>query len=255
MGFEDESHRSFYECGRAAGPLLAELSLKKARKLAKRLAKQRASLFKLAGVVPLSGDALGGMVAELDRAYAEVNARVEELKAAEAAAASSSSSSSSDSEVEQPPAAAVDCGSVSAVPGAVDDTDASVLVHKLRSAKAAVAEEAATAAGGARGARVCALSVQDAPPAKVFVCGGKCCTRRGAGAVRAAVEGSAAAQAGGLQVVSTGCLGKCKKGAVLRVKAGAGRPELVTRVHESQVEEVLEFTLNHTSVQVAAPVL
>mmetsp|Transcript_17381 Transcript_17381/g.43718 ORF Transcript_17381/g.43718 Transcript_17381/m.43718 type:complete len:325 (+) Transcript_17381:144-1118(+) len=264
--FEDESHRKFYEQGSgSAAPMLARLSMKKARKLAKKLAKQRASLFKLAGSVPLNGDALGGIAAELDRAYAEVSARVDELRAVEAAADSSSSSSSSGTDAEGaavPVDEARDCGAAASLPIEVEDTDASVAVHKLRAAKAAAAEAELASSGGGRGARVCAVSVLETapvragPPAKVFVCGGKCCTRRGAAEVRAAVEGSEAAQAGGVEVVSTGCLGKCKKGAVLRVKpAGGGRPELVTRVHESQVEEVLEFKLNNVPVPVAAPIL
>lgn len=242
--FADESHRAFYE---AHAPL-SDLSHKKATKLAKKLRKQRENLFKLAASVPLNGDALNGMVAELDRAHADVLARAQEREDS-----SSSSSDGEEKDMRLALDAARDC-EVAEPAGHVDDTDASLLVDKLRSQKKACSS---SSTGGGFG-HVCAMSVEErvrGPPSKVFVCEGKCCARKGAGAVRAAVEASDWAANGEVTVVSTGCLGKCKKGAAIRIKAGAGRPELITRIDESQVDDVLEFKLDNSFVQVAVPVL
>lgn len=72
------------------------------------------------------------------------------------------------------------------------------------------------------------------PAARVEVCQGKSCAKRGAADL---LRQASAAGAGrpGVQVSGCKCLGKCKQGPAVRVRSGRERPTVLTQVRESSV--------------------
>mmetsp|Transcript_14351 Transcript_14351/g.40562 ORF Transcript_14351/g.40562 Transcript_14351/m.40562 type:complete len:291 (+) Transcript_14351:170-1042(+) len=210
---EAPGHSEFYQ---QPSPLQA-LNIKKARKLAKKIQKEKKSLTKIAELQLVSRVILKDVTSELDKAYALVCERVEQL---EAAAGVGSSSSGEE---------------ICASPSVSDETDSALIAQKLEGKKC----ETATMGF----ARVCAATVEDPPPVsgRIFVCGGKACCRKGADGVLKKVQAAAVSVGGGITVTPTGCLGKCKQGAAIRVKAGAGKADLVTRVSDSHVDDIFEY--------------
>eukprot|EP00951_Prasinocladus_malaysianus_P003358 scaffold23746_cov45-Prasinocladus_malaysianus.AAC.1 len=216
--FKDHGEAAYFK---DSSPI-ATLDLKKCKKLAKKISKQRKALYEIAEMVPMTPGILENMVKELDKASAVLNQQIEKLKDQEE---KSSSSSSSEDNVEA---------------GMPAETDAAVVLARMRLERAEVASPATAGVGRP----VCAMSIEDSIPStsgRVFVCQGSACMKRGAGAVLDSVNSSQAVQSGAVRVVACKCLGKCKQGAAIRVKAGAEKPEVVTRIGTEHVDELFEY--------------
>jgi len=221
--FADNSHLAFYE---QKSSLALDMGMKHARKLAKKIGKQKRSLEKLSSAIQLAPSVLQPMLAELDSALEQVQERVAQLEKESGIESDSSSSDSSDDERTDKQ----------------DETDAALIAGRLVDRRRAQDENAACAS-----AVVGAMSVETRPPApegRFFVCQGKHCKKRGGDAVLEAVSSRAAMLGDQVQVTPTGCLGQCKKGSCLRVKSGSEKPEFISRIRDEHIDDIFEYAFN-----------
>lgn len=223
--FADNSHLAFYEQQQPS--LSLDMGMKSARKLAKKIGKQKKSLTKLASAIQLSSSALQPVLAELDSALEQVQERVAQLEKEAGIDSDSSSSDSSDDE---------------RTTEKQDETDAARIAGRLEERRNVQEGTSACAS-----AVVGAMSVEtrpETPEGRFFVCQGKHCKKRGGEAVLEAVSSRAAMLGDSVQVTPTGCLGQCKKGSCLRVNSGKNKPEFISRIDTEHVDDIFEYALN-----------
>uniref|UniRef100_A0A061R4C2 Uncharacterized protein n=1 Tax=Tetraselmis sp. GSL018 TaxID=582737 RepID=A0A061R4C2_9CHLO len=202
------------------------VSLKKARKLQKKAAKQRRGLCKLVHDLPSEDPALEAAITSLKDLELQLVKRIIDLEVQEEA---EECSSSSDSEDEARPRKVSNTVSFPAVeiggdpylqyegsgqPGAKQGKP-EISWHSPCAGAAGVAQS------------------------RVFVCQGKKCLKSGAAQVLSAVNRAATQGDSSITVTACGCLGKCKDGPVVRVKPPGGRSELFTQVAESDIEALV----------------
>ena len=207
--------------------LALDMGMKHARKLAKKIGKQKKSLEKLATAIQMAPSVLQPMLAELDSALEQVQERVAQLEKESGIESDSSSSDSSGDERTN---------------NKQDDTDAALIAGRLEERRRAQDETAVCAS-----AVVGAMSVEArpaTPEGRFFVCQGKHCKKRGGDAVLEAVSSRAAMLGDQVQVTPTGCLGQCKKGSCLRVKSGNNKPEFISRIGDEHVDDIFEYAFN-----------
>ena len=221
--FADNSHMAFYE----QQPNQAlDMGMKHARKLAKKIGKQKKSLEKISAAIQLAPSVLQPMLAELDSALEQVQERVAQLEKESGIEPDSSSSDSSDDDRTNKQ----------------DETDAALIAGRLEERRRAQDETAACSS-----AVIGAMSVEtrpSTPEGRFFVCQGKHCMKRGGEAVLQAVSSRAAMIGEQIQVTPTGCLGQCKKGSCMRVKSGNRKPEFISRIGDEHINDIFEYAFD-----------
>ena len=90
---------------------------------------------------------------------------------------------------------------------------------------------------------IVAARLEEAPAARVSVCQGKTCSKRGARELLEAARREAEAHGGHVAVSSCKCLDQCKKGPNISVRAPGGRPVILNGVKPAMLPSVMHRIL------------